>query len=78
MVGMVLPFPTPLRHAPRAERSALGELLAQLNDADDEETLQAFVAGIADRERQAVIASLQRLCDKLATMPAARQDYIPY
>ncbi len=75
---MVLPFPTPLRHVARAERSPIGELLAHLHDADDDESLQAFVAGIEDRERQAVIASLQRLCDKLATMPAARRDYIPY
>jgi hypothetical protein len=75
---MVLPFPTPLRHVARAERSPIGELLAHLTEADDDESLQAFVAGIEDRERQAVIASLQRLCDKLGTMPAARRDYIPY
>ena len=67
-----------MRHVARAERSPIGELLAHLNEADDDESLQAFVAGIEHRERQAVIASLQRLCDKLATMPAARHDYIPY
>ena len=75
---MVLPFPTPQRHAARAARSPIGDLLAQLNDADDDEGLQAFVAGIEDGERQAVIASLRRLCDKLARVPAAERGYIPY
>lgn len=75
---MVLSFPTPLRHAARAERSAIGDLLAHLHEADDDEGLQAFVAGIEDRERQAVIASLRRLCDKLDRLPAAQRDYIPY
>jgi hypothetical protein len=75
---MVLPFPTPVRHVARAERSPIGELLAHLNEADDDESLQALVSGIEDRERQAVIASLQRLCDKLATLPSAPRDYIPY
>ena len=78
---MVLPFPTPLRHAARAERSAIGDLLTHLHEADDaadDEGLQAFVAGIEDRERQAVLASLRRLCDKLDRLPAAERDYIPY
>lgn len=72
-----------MRHAARAGRGAIGDLLAHLNEAqaheaDDDAGLQAFVAGIEDRERQAVIASLQRLCDKLAMMPAAQREYIPY
>ncbi len=75
---MVLPFPTPLRHAARAERSAIGDLLTHLHETDDDEGLQAFVAGIEDRQRQAVVASLRRLCDKLDRLPAAERDYIPY
>ena len=81
MWGMVVQFPTPLRHAARAERSAFGDLLAHLHEADeadDDEALQAAVARIEDGERQAVIASLRRLCDKLARMPAAERSYIPY
>jgi ABC-type iron transport system FetAB ATPase subunit len=75
---MVLPFPTPSRHAQRADRNALSELLAQLHEADDDAGLQAAVARIEDGERQAVIASLQRLCDMLAQAPAAERAYIPY
>lgn len=75
---MVLPFPTPQRHEARAARSPIGDLLAHLHDADDDEGLQALVAGIEDRERQAVIASLRRLCDRLDRLPAAERDYIPY
>lgn len=75
---MVLPFPTPLRPAARAGRSAIGELLAHLHEAEDDAGLEAFVAGIEDRERQAVVASLRRLCDKLDRLPAIGRDHIPY
>lgn len=75
---MVLSFPTPSRRALRAERSSLGDLLAHLHDADDDEGLRAAVARIEDGERQAVIASLRRLCDMLAKSPAADRAYIPY
>ena len=74
---MVVSFPTPSRRVLRAERSSLGDLLAQLHEADDDEGLQAAVARIEDGERQAVIALLRRLCDKLAEAPAERV-YIPY
>jgi hypothetical protein len=75
---MVLPFPTPPRLAQRADRNALNALLAQLHEADDDAGLQAAVARIEDAERQAVIASLRRLCDLLAQAPAAERHYIPY
>jgi hypothetical protein len=75
---MVLSFPTPSRRTLRAECSSLSDLLAQLHDADDDEGLQAAVARIEDGERQAVIASLRRLCDMLAQPPAAERAYIPY
>jgi len=74
---MVVPFPTPSRRALRADRSSLSDLLAQLHDADDDEGLQAAVARIEDGERQAVIASLRRLCDMLAQAPSERV-YVPY
>ena len=75
---MVLRFPTSSRPAQRADRNALGELLAQLHEADDDAGLQAAVARIEDGERLAVIASLRRLCDMLAQAPAAERTYIPY
>jgi hypothetical protein len=74
---MVVPFPTPSRLVARAERSALGDLLAHLHEADDEEGLQAAVARLKEGERLAVIASLRRLCDMLAESPAER-IHIPY
>jgi aminoglycoside phosphotransferase (APT) family kinase protein len=74
---MVVPFPTPSRRVARAERSALGDLLAQLHEADDEEGMQAAVARLEEGERLAVIASLRRLCDMLAEPPAER-IHIPY
>lgn len=74
---MVVPFPTPSRHAARAERSALDELLARLHEADDDEGLQAAVSRIEAGDREAAIASLRRLCDMLARAPAERL-YIPY
>ena len=75
---MVLPFPSSHRPAPRADRQALRELLAQLHEADDDAGLQAAVACIEDGERQAVIAALRRLCDMLAEAPAGERTYIPY
>ena len=75
---MVLPFPTPSRPGQRAGSNGLSALLVQLHEADDDAGLQAAVARIEDGEREAVIASLRRLCDLLAQAPAAERAYIPY
>lgn len=76
---MVVPFPTSARRAPGVDRHPLDDLLRRLHGAGDDEELQAAVDRIAEGERQAVLAGLQKLCGLIETGAGApHRLYIPY